>query len=333
MRRVALAALLLLAAIGGGVGWLVHDYDAAGPLTAPEAFVVPHGGFGEVGQALAQAGIVRSPLLFRVYALATIGAGPGHAAELAFPAGASYRQVLTVLRTARPVQHRLTIPEGLTARQVVSLIDAADALTGDAPLPAEGSILPDTYNYERGTPRAQLLERAHAAMDRALERAWAARTPGVALLNPQEALTLASIVERETARPEERPLVAAVFLNRLRLGMKLQTDPTVVYGASGGLGVLDHGLTRAELEHDDPYNTYRIPGLPPGPICMPGVASLQAATQPAQTDALYFVANGTGGHSFARTQADHLANVARWRDIERARAAAAAPQQPAATPQ
>lgn len=325
MRRVALAALLVLAAAGLGAGWLYRGYDAPGPLAAATAAVVPRGGFGEVGAALANAGIVGSPTLFHLYALATIAGGPGHSAEFAFPAGASYRQVLAILRTARPVQHRITIPEGLTARQVAILVGNADAATGDAPVPAEGSILPETYSYERGTTREQLLDRGRAAMDRALDRAWAARTPGVALLNPREALILASIVERETARPEERPMIAGVFLNRLRLGMKLQTDPTVVYGASNGLGVLDHAITRAELDRDDPYNTYRIPGLPPTPICMPGVAALKAATQPTPTDALYFVANGTGGHSFARTPAEHLANVARWRDIERARATAPAP--------
>ena len=296
--------------------------DRPGPLPVATAIVVPHGGLEQVAAELAQHGALTQPLVFRVLAIATLRDGPLHAGELLFPEQASIRQVLAVLRTARPVQHRLTIPEGLTAAQVAKLVDSADALSGEAAVPPEGSILPQTYSYERGTSREQLLDRAHGAMERALDKAWEARTPGLGLASPQQALVLASMVERETAKPDERPLIAAVFLNRLRLGMKLQSDPTVVYGASGGLGVLDHPITRSELDHDDPYNTYRIAGLPPAPICMPGQASLQAATQPASSDALFFVADGTGGHVFARTQDDHLRNVAHWREIERARALA-----------
>jgi UPF0755 protein len=242
---------------------------------------------------------------------------------LQFPAAASLRQVLDVLRNARPVQHRLTIPEGLTAAQVAVLLDRAPALEGDPAIPEEGHLLPETYAYERGTSRVALVERGRIAMDRALGRSWAARNPAVPLDTPRDALILASIVERETAKPEERPRVAAVFLNRLRRRMKLQSDPTVVYGASGGVGVLEHGLTKADLERADPYNTYRIPGLPPGPISMPGLASLRAVTQPADTDDLFFVADGSGGHVFARTAEEHLRNVARWREAERARQAMA----------
>lgn len=320
MRVFALIAVVILLAAGGAGLWLYRDYDVPGPLSAATNVVVPHGGFAEVGETLRQQGVVASPLLFRAFALASHSDGPLHAGELAFPAAASLRQVLTILRTAHPVQHRLTIPEGLTAAQIARLVDAADALTGDTPVPAEGSVLPETYAYERGTSREQLLDRARIAMDRALQRAWDSRMPGIPLANKAEALVLASIVERETAKPEERPVIAAVFLNRLRMGMKLQSDPTVAYGASGGLGVLDHPITRSELDHVDSYNTYVIPGLPPTAICMPGQAALRAVTQPAATDALFFVADGTGGHVFARTQYDHLRNVAHWRDIEHARA-------------
>lgn len=159
-------------------------------------------------------------------------------------------------------------------------------------------------------------------MDKALDQAWATRTPTAAMLTtPRDVLILASIVERETSRADERARIAGVFVNRLRRGMKLQSDPTVVYGASGGSGVLDHGITRAELDRDDPYNTYRIPGLPSGPISMPGLASLKAATQPWPGDELYFVADGQGGHLFAKTEAEHQRNVARWREVERQRAA------------
>ena len=282
---------------------------------------MPRGGLGEVGDALAREGVVAGALPFQAAVLATNGDGAIHAGELEFPAGASLRDVLHILRTAKPIQHLVTIPEGLTAQQVAALLDRAPLLEGAAPVPAEGSLLPETYAYDRGTTRAALLERAAKAMDRALDRAWAARSPTLPLDRPRDAVILASMVERETAKPDERPRIAAVFLNRLRQGMKLQSDPTVVYGASGGAGTLDHGLTRAELDRDDPYNTYRIPGLPPGPIAMPGAASLRAVTQPAATDDLFFVADGTGGHVFARTQEEHLRNVARWRDVERSRRA------------
>jgi UPF0755 protein len=318
-----LAAILLVAvlAAGGASWWGLRQFDAPGPLPAATAIVVPHGGLDAVADALLQQHAIASPFLFHVAALATRGDGPVHAAELQFPAAASLREVLNVLRTARPVQHHLTIPEGLTALQIAALVAHADALTGEAAVPAEGSFLPETYSYERGTSREQIMDRGRIAMGRALDRAWAARAPNLPLTTPRQALVLASLVERETAKPEERPLVAGVFVNRLRLGMKLQSDPTVVYGASNGLGVLDHPLTRAELDRDDAFNTYRIPGLPAAPICMPGLAALHAATQPAETDALYFVADGSGGHAFSRTQAEHLRHVAALRDIERGRAA------------
>ena len=319
MRRLTLVLVVLALALAAGGAWLRQQWGAPGPLTAPTAIVVPRGGFADVALALEQHGAIANPLLFRLVAIATAERGPLHAGELAFPAAASLADVLSVLRTARPVQHHLTIPEGLTAAQVAELVDAAPALTGDAPVPVEGSILPETYDYELGTPRERLMDRARVAMAQALAKLWQARAPGLPLANQQDALILASMIERETAKSEERPLVAAVFLNRLRLGMRLQSDPTVIYAASGGLGALDHPITRSELDHDDPYNTYRIPGLPPGPICMPGLASLRAATQPAASDALYFVADGTGGHAFARSDDDHQRNVAHWRDVLRAR--------------
>lgn len=321
MGRAALAALVLALLLGGGAAWFGwREFDRPGPLPASAVVTVPRGGLDAVGEALARDGVVRSALLFRLAALATYAEGPLHAAEFAFPDAASLREVLMVLRTARPVQHKVTIPEGLTALQVAALLAHADGLAGDDSAPAEGSILPETYSYERGTTREQILDRARAAMERAVEHAWASRTPGLPLASPHEAVVLASLIERETARPEERAMVAAVFLNRLRMGMKLQSDPTVVYGASGGLGVLDHAITRSELERDDAFNTYRIDGLPAAPICMPGAAALRAATQPADTDALFFVADGSGGHAFSRTQDEHVRHVSKWRELERTRA-------------
>ena len=323
MRSVLLIFGLLMALGGGAAAYAFWIYDEPGPLPAANVVLVPRGGLDQVADALAQEGVVRNALVLRAAAMATRGQGTVHAGELEFPAGASLRQVLAVLRTGRPVQHRLTIPEGLTATQVAVLIENAPALDGDPAVPEEGRLLPETYAYERGTPRAALVERGRAAMDRALARNWAARNAAVPLDTPRDALILASIVERETARPEERPRIAAVFLNRLRRRMKLQSDPTVVYGASNGAGVLEHGLTRAELDRPDPYNTYKINGLPPGPISMPGVGSLRAVTQPADTDDLFFVADGSGGHVFAKTLEEHQRNVARWRGVERARQAMA----------
>lgn len=301
--------------LGVGRGYWVKLTTEPGPLDEARAVVVPRGTQEQVAAALAQAGVVASPAVFRAAAFVSGRQGALRAGEFAIPAHASVNDVLSVLRTARPVQHRVTIPEGLTAKQITAILDRADAASGTIEPLDEGSLLPNTYAYERGAQRETIVERAHGAMDRALADAWASRADGLPLGSPRQALILASIVERETARPEERPHVAAVFLNRLRLGMKLQSDPTVVYGASQGLGVLDHPLTRAELDRDDPYNTYRIAGLPPGPICAPGLASLAAVTHPSESDDLYFVADGTGGHSFARTIDDHQRNVTRWRSL------------------
>ncbi|MGI4942605.1 MAG: endolytic transglycosylase MltG [Janthinobacterium lividum] len=318
--RAFLGTLLALILLIGGSAFYVHrQYEQPGPLQDMRALIVPRGGIGEVADTLAREGVIASPVAFQAAALVTSGAGALHAGELEFPAGISLRDVLNILRTAKPIQHLVTIPEGLTAIQVTALLDRTPLLDGAVAVPPEGSLLPETYAFDRGTTRTALIERATKAMGRALDRAWAARSPTLPLDSPHDALILASIVERETAKPEERPRVAAVFLNRLRQGMKLQSDATVVYGVSGGAGALDHGLTRSELEQSDPYNTYRIAGLPPGPIAMPGAASLHAVTQPMQSNELFFVADGTGGHVFAQTQEEHLRNVAHWRGVERAR--------------
>ena len=223
--------------------------------------------------------------------------------------------MLAILRSAKPVERHLTIAEGLTARQIQGVLAHADAMTGEVRPIEEGSLLPQTYAYEYGTDRAAIVVRAGAAMDKELAKEWADRAPGLKLASPHDALILASIVERETAKPEERAHVAAVYLNRLRLGMRLQADPTVVYLASGGAGVLDHSLTRAELDRDDPFNTYRSAGLPPAPICSPGADSLHAVMHPADSDDLFFVADGAGGHVFSRSYAQHDSAVVRLRAL------------------
>ena len=313
---VILAGLLAVLAAAGPLAFVRARYERPGPLAVARAVVVPHGTPAQVGESLLAAGVIDDAVTFRLAVLVTRAAGSLHAAELAFPAHASLHAVLSVLRTGRPVQHRLTIPEGLTAAQVALLLDRAPALAGETPVPAEGALLPETYAFELGTTRTALAERAAAAMAGALAHAWEQREAGLPLAGPQELLTLASIVERETARPEERPLVAAVYLNRMRLRMRLQADPTVAYAASGGTGALDRKLTRADLDWPTPYNTYRVAGLPPGPIAMPGLASLRAVAHPAHTEDLFFVMDARGGHAFARTEDEHIRNVARWRKEE-----------------
>ncbi len=312
--RWLLGAALVLAVLLLGARAL---YERSGPLPHAQAIVVPHGPVNLAAAALQQAGALPAgPVasqVFRVAARLTRGDGPIRAGEFAFPAHASLQAMLHVLRTSPPVQHELTIPEGLTAAQIARRIAQAEALSGPTPVPAEGSILPQTYDYVRGTTRAALVARMQQAMARQVAAIWAKRDLNAGLADPDELVILASMVERETARPAERTLVARVFLNRLRLGMKLQSDPTVIYAAAGGLGPLPRPLSRADLALDNPYNTYVVTGLPVGPICAPGVAALQAVAHPAASDALYFVADGTGGHSFSNSLAQHLRNVAHWR--------------------
>ncbi|MFH5924313.1 endolytic transglycosylase MltG [Roseomonas xinghualingensis] len=334
MRRVlrALLILVLLLGLAGGGAFLYarHVYEQPGPLAAPAQLVVPRGGTQAIGMALQEAGIVADSRAFLAAAWVTRGKGPLRAGEFAFPAAASLSQVLEVLRTARPVQRRLTIPEGLLAKQIVALIDRAEGLVGDTPAIEEGELLPETYTYQWGDSRAAIVRRAGAAMEEALREAWANRAPGLPISSPREALVLASIVERETGMASERPRVASVFINRLRRGMPLQSDPTVAYAATDG-APLERALTRADLDNDHPFNTYRNRGLTPGPIASPGKESLRAVVRPEETDLLYFVADGSGGHAFARTLEEHNRNVARWRQIERERATSAQPT-PAAPP-
>ena len=220
-----------------------------------------------------------------------------------------------------PITWRVSVAPGLTSWQVVEGLKGADFLDGEVAVPPEGTLAPDTYEVARGSSREELLNRMRVAQERVLADAWAARAPGLPISSPEEALVLASIVEKETGVAEERRLVAAVFTNRLEQGMRLQTDPTVIYGVTGGQGVLGRGLRRSELDGDTPYNTYRIDGLPPGPIANPSAQAIRAAVDPEETEFLYFVADGTGGHAFARTLAEHNENVAEWRAIEAARGA------------
>jgi UPF0755 protein len=322
MRRL-LAALLLLTALlgagGGALAWFAWGvFTRPGPLAAEATLVVPRGGTGAAAEALAARGVIADARAFALAAYATQRAGAIRAGEFAFPARASLREVLAVLRTARPVQRLLTIPEGLQAVQIAALLARTEGLTGEVPPIEEGALLPESYAFQFGDTREGLVRRAREAMARALAEEWRERAPNLPFASPREALVLASIVERETAVAAERPRVAGVFVNRLRRGMMLQSDPTVAYAAAQG-GVLDRALTRADLDREHPFNTYRVRGLPPGPIAAPGLAAIRATLRPEAHDFLFFVADGTGGHAFSRTLEEHNRAVARWREIERAR--------------
>ena len=292
-------------------------YRQSGPLGQRVEVVVPRGTFANVAERLQAAGVVRSAWTLRGFEAATRWEGPVRAAELSFPAGASLERVLAILRDGRPVQHLLTVPEGVTSAKVGQIMANAPGLTGEIVLPLEGEFLPESYAYELGASGDAVLMRGQRAMTALVEQVWASRASGLPLRSARDLVVLASLVERETHLPGERALVAAVFVNRLRLGMRLQADSSVEYGAGGGSGELGHGLRRDELDYATPYNTYQMAGLPAGAICEPGMAAMEAAAHPAANDALYFVADGSGGHVFARSLGEHKANVARYRKVGR----------------
>jgi UPF0755 protein len=315
------ATLVVLGGIAAGGAWYVADHylHAPGPLRQEVVVELPRGsGVAAIAARLTEAGAVEYPRLFEALTRLT-GRDRGlKAGEYALQPGMSPLEILTLLQSGKVLQHPIAVPEGLTVHEVYALLAASDVLAGELPQPpAEGSLMPETYLVPRGEPRARMVERMRAAMGEALERAWAGRAADLPLRTPEEALVLASIIEKETAVPDEYPLVAAVFHNRLRRGMKLQTDPTVIYGLSQGTGPLGRELSRADLAAEHPYNTYLIDGLPPGPIANPGRGALAAAVAPAAVDYLYFVANGDGGHAFAATLDEHNRNVARWRELQR----------------
>lgn len=319
MRRLGLiaAVTVVMAAVIGGGAWifLKQQFDAAGPLAQETVVIVPRGaGLSAIAEDLASAGVISDPLLFSLGVRLFGDARALQAGEYAFPAGSSMREAAALLASGRTVVHRLTVPEGLTSVEVVDLLAAAEPLTGEiAAVPPDGALLPETYHFHRGDSRESVLQRMQQSMDEALAELWAKRQENLPLQSVEEALTLASIVEKETGVDSERPLVASVFMNRLRKGMPLQSDPTVVYGITEGKAPLGRSLTRGDLAAPTPYNTYQIAGLPPGPIANPGRAALEAAMNPAESDYFYFVAAGNGGHAFARTLNEHNANVAKWR--------------------
>lgn len=326
MRRFVLGVtsglftLVLIAVIGALAATLAYVGPGPGtPNNKPRTVILRKGaGLSEIAGQLQAGGAVRVSALF-IAAAEVTGAAPHlKAGEYAFPSHASLAFVLNQIRAGKVVRHAVTIAEGLPSVMVTDLLMADDALTGDAPAPPEGSILPETYDFLRGDDRAALLQRMMDAQSKLLDTLWAQRKPGLPFDNPQQAVTLASIVEKETALAAERPRIAAVFVNRLRAGMPLASDPTIIYAITQGRP-LGRGIRQSELEMDSPYNTYRFPGLPPTPISNPGRAALAAVLDPPDTSELYFVADGTGGHAFASTYAEHEKNVEHWRSIEASR--------------
>ncbi len=308
---VGVVALILATAFA----WAMNAFKRPGPLTAETTVIIKSGdGLAEVTQRLADAGVISDRLLFRI-GVRVLGDARGlRAGEYAFGPGTSMRSVVASLAAGRTLDRRLTIPEGVTSAAIVELINAAPALSGTLDrVPAEGSLLPETYHYSYGDSGAELIARMQEAMARTVAELWPQRAAGLPLVSAQQAVILASIVEKETGIDAERPRVAAVFINRLKRGMPLQADPTIAYGLALEGAAPGRPLTRADLARRSPYNTYLQRGLPPGPIANPGRASLEAVLNPADTDELYFVADGSGGHAFARTLEEHNRNVAKWR--------------------
>lgn len=335
----ALLKLTLLVALGllALLYFVRVQFDRPGPLPSSMVVVIPKGeGVSAIAERLKHDEVIADRGMFMtsvIYFIYLRGTGSLKAGEYEFRKQASLRQVLDTLVEGKSIDHKVTIPEGLTSEQIVGRLKANADLKGDVTvIPAEGTLLPDTYRFQTGDSRQDIIERMLAAQQKFLAKVWDERDPDIVVQTPQEAVILASIVEKETGRADERPRIASVFENRLKKRMRLQSDPTIIYGLVGGKGVLDHPIQQDELERETAYNTYKIDGLPPTPIANPGRASIEAVLKPAKTKDLYFVADGSGGHAFAPSLEEHNKNVARWRQVERAmrqqekeEAAAAAP--------
>ena len=317
MKKLLALGVVAVAVLGIGL-WFIQGWNGAGAATKPTPVVIAAGSsMVKAAQTLEQAGVIASAERF-IFQAKLFGGGTIKAGEYEFPARASHSQVLSILQSGKGLQRMVTVPEGMPSVLVHERLMRAPALTGDVPVPAEGSILPDSYSYERGETRRAVLGRMQAAMNKTLAELWPKRSAATVVKSPAEAVILASIVEKETGKAAERPMIAGVYSNRVRIGMKLDADPTVIYPITKGRP-LGRRILRSELQADNGYNTYAKAGLPAGPIANPGKESIAAVLNPAQTQALYFVADGTGGHIFANTLAEHNANVQKWYALRRAR--------------
>jgi UPF0755 protein len=309
--------LLLTIAIGAAVMIGKQRFEAPGPLASEKIVNVQRGGVRDIADQLTREGVIDQPMVFVAAAFVLKAREDLKAGEYQFNKQASVRQVLDTILEGKVVQHPITIPEGLTSEQIVARLLENTVLAGNIKeIPREGTLLPDTYNFPRGFTRERIIQLMQQGHQRVLKDIWEHRNPDLPLKSPEQLVALASIIEKETGRPEERTRVASVFVNRLKQKMKLQSDPTIIYGLVGGKGSLGRPLMRSEIDQPTPYNTYVIDGLPPSPIANPGRASLEAAANPARTKELFFVADGTGGHVFSDTYEQHQKNVTRLRAIE-----------------
>ncbi|NVJ93921.1 MAG: endolytic transglycosylase MltG [Methylocystaceae bacterium] len=310
---------LLLDIAAGGYVWLMNEYSATSVLQEDKVVEIPHGsGVSKIAQILKSEGVIDNPLAFRIVLRFKNLDKALKAGEFLFPAQVTPEMAAHILIEGKTVLHRVTIPEGLTSVEIITLLNHEQGLEEMVmQTPPEGSLLPETYSFSKGTTRATIVSHMQEAMQHTLDELWTNRQDGLPLRSKAEALILASIVEKETAVHAERAKVAGVFINRLNKRMRLQTDPTVVYGITLGQEPLGRPLSRKDLQTPTPYNTYTNYGLPPSPICNPGRASIEAVLNPAETDALYFVADGSGGHAFSNSLDAHNRNVAKWRKIER----------------
>lgn len=307
--------LAILAAAGIGLLWFFATLE--GPLSRDKVVNIPKGSSTiDIAARLRERGVVDSSFMtvLGITAVRYAFEIDPKAGEYEFAAGSSLIDVLRKIKTGRTLFYKVSMPEGFTSWQVVERLKANEVLVGEIEQPpAEGLLLPDTYLFNRGGTRQSIIDQMQAAQKKLVEKLWPARAEGLPFKTPQEALILASIVEKETGQADERAQVAAVFLNRMRRGMRLQSDPTIIYGITRGQGKLDRPIRRSDIRKKTDYNTYQIDGLPPTPIANPGRASIEAVLNPVETENLYFVADGTGGHVFAKTLAGHNANVKKWR--------------------